>query len=193
MRTLIFGTLLTAVAMLVACSAGVGGDAAADDQIAPTVGGQESAYLAGETVGLAQANLHLAINAIEHDEMEHARQHLQDAIDLVQNPEQKHTLDGIMGVLQTGDAHTAQHGLLQQAGNLGGEDSPNQQTLHLQLAVAAIRNGQADKVEHHLTHYTEISTGDDLEHGEEALQHALNGDLHKAEDVVNALLSQGRP
>ena len=47
------------------------------------------------------------------------------------------------------------------------------------------------RIDHHLTHFTEVSSGDELAAGEAALRQARSGDLHEAEETVSDLLGEG--
>jgi hypothetical protein len=154
-------------------------------------GGHEHMHLEGEVSPTVSDHLWMALYALEDEnprDVDDAVHHVQHAIDLVDDPEQKEVLEDIQQQLLGGDAHEAGHAIEDILADIGGpEASP--ELIHLQLALAAVRVEDVDEAVHHLNHYLETATDTQHDQGEEILTMVQNGEWSEADQHLQDLIT----
>jgi mono/diheme cytochrome c family protein len=154
-------------------------------------GGHEHMHLEGEVSPTVSDHLWMALYALEDEnprDVDDAVHHVQYAIDLVDDPEQKEVLEDIQQQLLDGDAHEAGHAIEDILADIGGP-SASPALIHLQLALAAVRVEDVDEAVHHLNHYLETATDTQHDQGEEILTMVENGEWSEADQHLQDLIT----
>ena len=112
--------------------------------------------------------------------IEHAR--------LVADADVAATLDEILEAVEAGELHDAEHELEELLPATPDSSVPDEETLHLQLALDALADDDDDDAAHRLEHYLDLPPGEGFETAQEALSLVLEGDVHEAEDEVQEIL-----
>ena len=165
-------------------------------------GGHDHMHLEGELAPTVTQHLWMALYALEDEDprnVDDAVHHIQHAIDLTDDPEQKEVLEDIEQQLLDGDTHEAGHAIEDILADIGGP-SASPELIHLQLALAAERVEDVDEAVHHLNHFLETATDTQHDQGEEILTIVENGELSEADQhlqdliaVVSAQEGQNKP
>ena len=133
----------------------------------------------------------MAITALEADSITEAKHHVGHIIELVEDDEHRHQMEGVLAALESGDVHEAEHSI---ESMLAGVAEPELRLveLHLQMAIAAFVVPNAEDAQHHIHHYIELADTEKGKSALEALQHLEAGALDKTGELIMELL-EGMP
>ena len=136
------------------------------------------------------AHLLMMLIALKADDLAETQHHLSHAREFIDDEDIQGQLEDLEAMLKSGDMHDAEH-ILEDMLEGTDVDEAAMATLHLEVAIQALRFDDPDDARHHLEHGLE---GDLSAEEEAAIREAINaieaGDLHDAEDLINDLLGE---
>jgi hypothetical protein len=140
----------------------------------------------------AEMEMHhwMALTSIQGGNIVEARHHVQHIVDLTVGDHRVRML-GVLEALKADDLHEAAHDVeAMLAGVL--RDGVGEGAMHLQMALAASRMGDAEAAHHHLTHFQGVALRAEVEMAETMLELAHSGDLVGAQhEIVELLEARG--
>ena len=129
----------------------------------------------------------MAILALKADGVPEARHHVSHIIDLVEEAEHRHQMEGVLEDLDGGHLHEAEHSIEGMLAGMAESDlSPSE--LHLQMVLSALAVHDAEDAQHHMSHFMEEVEPSQVDLAEEAMGHLTTGELHEAEELVRELI-----
>ena len=133
------------------------------------------------------AHLLMALIALKGGNTDDVVHHIEHAR-LVADADVAATLDEILEAVEAGELHDAEHELEELLPETADSSVPDEETLHLELALDALTDDDDDDAAHHLEHYLNLPPGEGFETAQEALSLVRLGELHEAEDKVQEIL-----
>lgn len=130
----------------------------------------------------------MAIGFIQIGDMETAAHHAKHALDRTLNEDHAMQMVDVIIFLDTNKASQAERMLTDMVGEFDEEEIKSVQHLHLELATAAIREGDVEEAKHQLNHYHDIVAGVDRINTREAIKLLEDEDMHEAEHLVEQLM-----
>ena len=130
-----------------------------------------------------------ALAAIRAGDFADARHHVEHIIGTIDESDHVAAMEAILAEIDAGETHEAEHGLEVM---LVGRAAPELglDLLHLQMALEALADGDADDAAHHLEHVIAASPEAMADEAEEALLLIRQGDLHEGEEHLSVLLDR---
>lgn len=135
-------------------------------------------------------HLLMMLIALKADDLEEAQHHLGHAREYTGDAELQEQLDDLGSMLDSSDMHDAEHmieGMLE-------DTDPEQgtmETLHLEIAVQALRLDDPDDARHHLEHALDADASPEATATiQEAIDAIAAGELHDAEELINTILGE---
>ena len=127
----------------------------------------------------------MALGALADEDTNEAMHHAGHAIELIEDTEHRRRMEAVLGSLESGQLHDAEHEI---EGMLAGTAEPDlgRGELHLQLALGAAQTHDGPEVIHHLDHFVDQAGG--TEGASEALEHIEAGELEEAGHAIVELL-----
>ena len=131
----------------------------------------------------------MALEALKAETPEDAIHHVGHIIELLEEGEHRHQMEAILGSLRAGETHGPEHQIEEMvAGTVVPGLTLTQ--LHLRQALVALAVEDVADALHHVLHFQDSASPEELDLGVEILDLLERGDLHDAEHEIQELLGE---
>ena len=142
-----------------------------------------------EFAAAVQMHHWMALEALKAGFGEDAIHHVTHIIELLEEGEHRHQMEATLVSLRAGKTHDPEHEI---EAMVAGTAVPGLTLtqLHLRQALVALAVEDAADAQHHVLHFQESASPEELDLGAEILDFLERGDLHEAEHEIQELLGE---
>ncbi|MCH8185444.1 MAG: c-type cytochrome [Chloroflexi bacterium] len=131
----------------------------------------------------------MALESLKADSADDAIHHIGHIVGLLEEGDHRVTMEAILVSLQAGETHGPQHEIEEM---VAGTVVPGLalSELHLRQSLVALAVADVADAQHHVSHFQETASADELSRAAEILELLGQGDLHDAEHEIKELLGE---
>ena len=131
----------------------------------------------------------MALESLKADSADDAIHHVGHIVELLEEGDHRHTMEAILVSLQAGETHGPEHDIEEM---VAGTVVPGLtlSELHLRQSLVALAVTDVADAQHHVSHFQETASADELSRAAEILELLGQGDLHDAEHEIKELLGE---
>ncbi|MEE8470825.1 MAG: cytochrome c [Dehalococcoidia bacterium] len=131
----------------------------------------------------------MALYSLSANNAEESEHHVSHIVEVVTDPEHNAQMINVLDDMKAGHLHDAAHAIEEM---LVGKADPTltMLTLHLRLALADLAAEDLETAAHHIEHFIEMATDDEIARAEEILELLAQGNILDAQHEMEELLGE---